>query len=88
MRANKNIFESSLKIAKEFSKELDNVPDLFDSVLKDVIPNVSTEDKIKLQKLVKESNKLIEEAKKDGDFLKIKQSIDELTLKHGRNNNT
>ena len=33
-------------------------------------------------------NKAIEDARKTGDFVKIKQSIDELTTKYGRNNNT
>ena len=87
MRDN-DFFKKSLKLAEQYAKDVKNVPNLFDSILSDVLPNVSKEDKIKLQNLVKESNKVIDDAKKHGDFLKIKQSIDELTLKHGRNNNT
>jgi len=87
MRDN-NIFEQSLKIAEQFAKDTKNVPDLFDKILSEVIPKATSEEKIKLQQLVKESNKVIEDARKTGDFVKIKQSIDELTRKHGRNNNT
>lgn len=83
-----DFLKKSLKLAKEYAKDTENVPGLFDSILADVLPNVSNEDKIKLQHLVKESSKVIDDAKKHGDFLKIKQSIDELTSKHGRNNNT
>ena len=83
-----DFFKKSLKLAEQFAKDVKDVPDLFDSILSDVLPNVSNEDKIKLQNLVKESSKVIDDAKKHGDFLKIKQSIDELTLKHGRNNHT
>jgi hypothetical protein len=87
MRAN-NIFEQSLKLAKQYAKDVENVPKMFDSMLSEVLPKATSEEKIKLQSLVKESNKVIEEARKTGDFVKIKQSIDELTSKHGRNNNT
>lgn len=83
-----NIFTESLKVAEQFAKDLDGVPELFDKVLEDVLPNVSNEEKVRLQQLVKESNKVIDDAKKHGDFVKIKKSIDELTSKHGRNNNT
>jgi len=83
-----NVFKQSLKMAESFKKDVDSVPDLFDSILTKVLPNVSNEEKIKLQTLVKESNKLIDNAKKNGDFLKIKQSIDELTNKYGSNNHT
>lgn len=87
MKAN-NIFEQTLKIAEQFAKDAQNVPKMFDSMLAEVFPNATTEEKIKLQQLVKESNKVIEDARKTGDFVKIKQSIDELTSKYGRNNNT
>tara|TARA_Y100001938_G_C8073786_1_gene424715 strand:- start:1810 stop:2073 length:264 start_codon:yes stop_codon:yes gene_type:complete len=87
MRDNK-IFEQSLKMAEQFAKDVDNVPKLFESMLSEVLPKATPEEKIKLQQLVKESNKVIEDARKTGDFVKIKQSIDELTAKHGRNSNT
>jgi len=87
MKDNK-IFEQSLKMAEQFAKDVDNVPKLFESMLSEVLPKATPEEKIKLQQLVKESNKVIEDARKTGDFVKIKQSIDELTAKHGRNNNT
>ena len=87
MKAN-NIFEQTLKIAEQFAKDAQNVPKMFDSMLAEVLPNATTEEKIKLQQLVKESNKVIEDARKTGDFVKIKQSIDELTSKYGRNSNT
>jgi len=87
MRAN-NIFEQSLKLAEQYAKDVENVPKMFDSMLSEILPKATPEEKIKLQSLVKESNKVIEEARKTGDFAKIKQSIDELTAKHGRNNNT
>lgn len=87
MRAN-NIFEQSLKLAEQFAKDVDNVPKMFDSMLSEIVPKATPEEKIKLQSLVKESNKVIEEARKTGDFVKIKQSIDELTAKYGRNNHT
>ena len=83
-----NIFENSLRIANQFAKDLENVPKLFDSMMGKVLPEVSKEEKIKLQQLVKESNKLIDEAKKTGDIVKIKESIDNLTNEYGRNNNT
>ena len=82
------ILEQSLKLANQFQKDIDHIPNLFDSMLESLLPNVSNNDKIKLQELVKESNKLIDEAKKNGDIVKIKQSIDDLTNKYGRNNNT
>ena len=82
------IFEQSLKLAEQFQKDVVHVPKLFDSMLESLLPNVSNEDKVKLQTLVKESNKLIEDARKTGDFVKIKQSIDDLTNKYGRDNNT
>ncbi len=82
------IFERSLKLAEQFQKDVVQVPNLFDSMLQNLLPNVSNEDKVKLQTLVKESNKLIEDARKTGDFVKIKQSIDDLTNKYGRINNT
>ena len=81
-------FNESLKMAEAYAKDVKKVPDLFNSILTDVLPSVSNEEKIKLQTLVKESNKLIEDAKKSGDFMKIKQSIDELKNKYGRNNHT
>ena len=87
MKDNK-IFEQSLKMAEQFAKDVDNVPKLFESMLSEVLPKATPEEKIKLQQLVKESNKVIEDARKTGDFVKIKQSIDELTAKHGRNSNT
>lgn len=87
MRAN-DIFKESLKLAEQFAKDINNVPKLFDSVLSDILPNLSDDEKIKLQQLVKESNKLIDNAKKTGDFVNIKESIDELNNKYGRNYNT
>ena len=82
------ILEQSLKLANQFGKDIDQTPKLFDSMLESLLPNVSNDDKVKLQTLVKESNKLIEDARKTGDFVKIKQSIDDLTNKYGRSNNT
>lgn len=83
-----NFFKESLKLAEQFSKDLKSVPQLFDSMLSEVLPNATPEEKIKLQQLVQESNKVIEDARKTGDFVKIKQSIDELNSRYGRNNNT
>tara|TARA_R110001592_G_scaffold62969_2_gene192792 strand:- start:1406 stop:1669 length:264 start_codon:yes stop_codon:yes gene_type:complete len=87
MKDNK-FFEQSLKMADQFAKDVQNVPEMFDSMLSEFLPKATTEEKIKLQNFVKESNKAIEDARKTGDFVKIKQSIDELTTKYGRNNNT
>ena len=81
-------FKESLKLAEQFSKDLKSVPQIFDSMLSEVLPNATPEEKIKLQQLVQESNKVIENARKTGDFVKIKQSIDELNSKYGRNHNT
>lgn len=83
-----NYFKESLKLAEQFSKDLKSVPQIFDSMLSEVLPNATPEEKIKLQQLVQESNKVIENARKTGDFVKIKQSIDELNSKYGRNNHT
>lgn len=87
MKDNK-FFEQSLKMADQFAKDVQNVPEMFDSMLSEFLPKATTEEKIKLQNFVKESNKAIEDARKTGDFVKIKQSIDELTTKYGRNYNT
>ena len=87
MKDNK-FFEQSLKMADQFAKDVQNVPEMFDSMLSEFLPKATTEEKIKLQNFVKESNKAIEDARKTGDFIKIKQSIDELTSKYGRNYNT
>lgn len=87
MKDNK-FFNESLKMAEAYAKDVKNVPNLFDSILSEVLPTVSNDEKIKLQTLVKESNKMIEDAKKSGDFMKIKQSIDQLKNKYGRNNHT
>ena len=83
-----DIFKNSLKLAEKFTKDLDNVPKMFDNLLKELIPKISKEEKIKLQNVVKDSNKVIEQARKTGDFVKIKESIDELSSKYGRNDNT
>jgi len=87
MKDNK-FFEQSLKMADQFAKDVQNVPEMFDSMLSEFLPKATTEEKIKIQNFVKESNKAIEDARKTGDFVKIKQSIDELTRKYGRNYNT
>lgn len=87
MKDNK-FFEQSLKMADQFAKDVQNVPEMFNSMLSEFLPKATTEEKIKLQNFVKESNKAIEDARKTGDFVKIKQSIDELTTKYGRNYNT
>lgn len=87
MKDNK-FFEQSLKMADQFAKDVQNVPEMFDSMLSEFLPKATTEEKIKLQNFVKESNKAIEDARKTGDFVKIKQSIDELTTKYERNYNT
>ena len=81
-------FEQSLKLAEQFSKDLKKAPEMFELMLSKSIPGATPEEKIKLQQLVQESNKVIEDARKTGDFVKIKQSIDELNLKYGRNNTT
>jgi len=83
-----NIFEQSLKLAEQFAKDTKDVPNLLNSMLDKVLPEIPNNEKVKLQQLVKESNKIIENAKKSGDIVKVKQSIDELTNKYGRNNNT
>tara|TARA_R110002049_G_scaffold111993_1_gene261320 strand:+ start:2817 stop:3077 length:261 start_codon:yes stop_codon:yes gene_type:complete len=86
MKANKFMLDS-IKLAGTLQKEIDKTPDLFNNMLESMIPNLSNQDKIKMQSLVKESNKLMEDAK-NGSVSDIQQKIDELRNKYGRTNNT
>lgn len=86
MKANKFISQS-MKLAETLSNEIDKTPNLLNNVIESMLPNLSNEDKIKMQSLVKESNKLMDDAK-NGNVSDIQQKIDELKNKYGRNINT
>jgi len=86
MKANKFISQS-MKLAETLSNEIDKTPNLLNNVIESMLPNLSNEDKIKMQSLVKESNKLMDDAK-NGNVSDIQQKIDELKYKYERNPNT
>lgn len=86
MRAN-NFFIDSLKLAENLEKEMDNAPNVLNNMLESMMPKLTNEEKIKMQSLVKESSKLMDEAK-NGSVSDIQQRIDELKNKYGGANNS
>lgn len=86
MKANDFILDS-MKLAETLTREIDKAPNLLNQMVESSIPNLSNTEKIQLQKLVKESNKLISDAK-SGNVSDIQQRIDELKNKYERNCNT
>lgn len=86
MKANSFILES-MKMAENLQSEIDKAPDVLNNMLESVLPNLSNEDKLTMQSLVKESSKLMDDAK-NGSVSNIQQRIDELTKKYERKTNT
>tara|TARA_R110001632_G_scaffold12010_1_gene42239 strand:- start:982 stop:1242 length:261 start_codon:yes stop_codon:yes gene_type:complete len=86
MKANSFILES-IKLAGTLQKEIDKAPDVLNNMLESVLPNLSNEDKLTMQSLVKESSKLMDDAK-NGSVSNIQQRIDELSKKYERKVNT
>ena len=86
MKANSFILES-MKMAENLQSEIDKAPDVLNNMLESVLPNLSNEDKLTMQSLVKESSKLMDDAK-NGSVSNIQQRIDELTKKYERKINT
>ena len=81
MKAN-NFLIDSLKLAENLQRELDKTPDVLNNMMESMMPKLTNEEKIKMQSLVKESSKLMEDAK-NGSVSNIQQRIDELTKKYG-----
>ena len=81
MKANKFLIDS-LKLAENLQTELDKAPDVLNNMMESMMPKLTNEEKIKMQSLVKESSKLMEDAK-NGSVSNIQQRIDELTKKYG-----
>lgn len=86
MKANKFLIDS-LKLAENLQRELDKTPDVLNNMMESMMPKLTNEEKIKMQSLVKESSKLMEDAK-NGSVSNIQQRIDELTKKYGGENNS
>lgn len=86
MKANSFILES-MKMAENLQSEIDKAPDVLNNMLESVLPNLSNEDKLTMQSLVKESSKLMDDAK-NGSVSNIQQRIDELSKKYERKVNT
>jgi len=86
MKANNFILES-MKMAENLKSEIDKAPDVLNNMLESVLPNLSNEDKLTMQSLVKESSKLMDDAK-NGSVSNIQQRIDELSKKYERKTNT
>lgn len=86
MKAN-NFLIDSLKLAENLQRELDKTPDVLNNMMESMMPKLTNEEKIKMQSLVKESNKLMDDAK-NGSVSNIQQRIDELTKKYGGENNS
>lgn len=86
MKAN-SFFLDSLKLAENLQREIDKAPDVLNNMLESMMPKLTNEEKIKMQSLVKESSKLMDEAK-NGSVSDIQQRIDELKNKYGRANNS
>ena len=86
MKAN-NFFLDSLKLAENLQREIDKAPDVLNNMLESMMPKLTNEEKIKMQSLVKESSKLMDEAK-NGSVSDIQQRIDELKNKYGSANNS
>ena len=81
MKAN-NFLIDSLKLAENLQRELDNAPDVLNNMMESMMPKLTNEERIKMQSLVKESSKLMDDAK-NGSVSNIQQRIDELTKKYG-----
>tara|TARA_R100000541_G_scaffold1073_1_gene4993 strand:- start:423 stop:683 length:261 start_codon:yes stop_codon:yes gene_type:complete len=86
MKAN-NFLIDSLKLAENLQRELDNAPDVLNNMMESMMPKLTNEERIKMQSLVKESSKLMDDAK-NGSVSNIQQRIDELTKKYGGENNS
>jgi predicted nuclease with TOPRIM domain len=86
MKAN-SFFLDSLKLAENLQREIDKAPDVLNNMLESMMPKLTNEEKIKMQSLVKESSKLMDEAK-NGSVSDIQQRIDELKNKYGSANNS
>ena len=86
MKANSFILDS-MKMAENLQNEIDKAPNVLNNMLESVLPNLSNEDKLTMQSLVKESSKLMDEAK-NGSVSNIQQRIDELSKKYERKVNT
>ncbi len=86
MKAN-NFFLDSLKLAENLQREMDNAPNVLNNMVESMMPKLTNEEKIKMQSLVKESSKLMDDAK-NGSISDIQQRIDELKNKYGRENNS
>ena len=86
MKAN-SFFLDSLKLAENLQKEMDNAPNVLNNMVESMMPKLTNEEKIKMQSLVKESSKLMDDAK-NGSVSNIQQRIDELTKKYERKVNT
>ena len=86
MKAN-SFFLDSLKLAENLQREMDNAPNVLNNMVESMMPKLTNEEKIKMQSLVKESSKLMDEAK-NGSISNIQQRIDELKNKYGSANNS
>lgn len=86
MKAN-NFLIDSLKLAENLQRELDKAPDVLNNMMESMMPKLTNEERIKMQSLVKESSKLMDDAK-NGSVSNIQQRIDELTKKYGGENNS
>lgn len=86
MKAN-NFLIDSLKLAENLQRELDKTPDVLNNMMESMMPKLTNEERIKMQSLVKESSKLMDDAK-NGSVSNIQQRIDELTKKYGGENNS
>ena len=86
MKAN-SFFLDSLKLAENLQREIDKAPDVLNNMLESMMPKLTNEEKIKMQSLVKESSKLMDDAK-NGSISDIQQRIDELKNKYGSANNS
>lgn len=86
MKAN-NFLIDSLKLAENLQRELDKTPDVLNNMMESIMPKLTNEERIKMQSLVKESSKLMDDAK-NGSVSNIQQRIDELTKKYGGENNS
>tara|TARA_R110002072_G_scaffold1830_9_gene15479 strand:- start:583 stop:843 length:261 start_codon:yes stop_codon:yes gene_type:complete len=86
MKANKFLIDS-LKLAENLQREMDNAPNVLNNMMESMMPKLTNEEKVKMQSLVKESSKLMDDAK-NGSISDIQQRIDELKNKYGSANNS
>lgn len=86
MKANKFLIDS-LKLAENLQREMDNAPNVLNNMMESMMPKLTNEEKVKMQSLVKESSKLMDDAK-NGSISDIQQRIDELKNKYGSENNS